>query len=189
MRLSRWLLAFSCLLHWLGAIAASAGEMESSARTLANPVAVQSLDQLSSTLDRPLFSPSRRPAPPPVKQDVAPSAPQQPPPTLTLFGVAMDGEQARALIRTDRDKRILRAQIGDDIDGWKVSRIEGRKVVLSLGERFVTLTLFDDDRMKAEAASKPPAETRQDDAHEGNRPQQTAARQPGEPKRRRRTRE
>ena len=189
MTLSRWLLAFFCLLHWPGATVASAGEPELSAETLANPVAAQSLDQLSSTLERPLFSPTRRrPAPPPVTQAVAPSAPQQQP-TLTLFGVAMDGEQARALIRTDRDKKIVRAQIGDDIDGWKVSQIEGRKVVLSLGERFVTLTLFDNDRMKAEAANKSPAEAQQNDTHGGNRAQQTAERQPGEPKRRRRTRE
>ena len=102
----------------------------------------------------------------------------------------MDGEHSRALIRTDRDKKIFRAQIGDDIDGWKVSQIEGRKVVLSLGERFVTLTLFDKERMKAETAGKPPAEPQQqNDTYEGNRAQQTAERQPGEPKRRRRTRE
>ena len=191
MRLSRWFLAFFCLLHWPGAIVACAGELESSAETLANPVAAQSLDQLSATLDRPLFSPTRRrPAPSPVTQAVAPSAPQQQPPTLTLFGVAMDSEQARALIRTDRDKKILRARIGDDIDGWKVSQIEGQKVVLSLGERFVTLTLFDNDRMKAEAASKLPAETQQNDTYGGNRAQQTAEQQqPGEQKRRRRSRE
>lgn len=191
MRLSRWLLAFFCLLHWLGSIVASAGELESPAETLANPVAAQSLDQLSSTLDRPLFSPTRhRPAPSPVTQAVAPAAPQQqPPPALTLFGVAMDSEHARALIRTDRDKKIFRAQIGDDIDGWKVSQIEGQKVVLSLGERFVTLTLFDKDRVKAEAAGKLPAETRQNDTYGGNRAQQTAGLQPGEQKRRRRSRE
>jgi general secretion pathway protein N len=189
MRLSRWLLAFFCLLHWLGSIVASAGELESPAETLANPVAAQSLDQLSSTLDRPLFSPTRRgPVPSPVTQAVAPSAPQAPP-TLTLVGVAMDSEHARALIRTDRDKKILRAQIGDDIDGWKVSQIEGQKVVLSLGERFVTLTLFDKDRVKAEAAGKLPAETRQNDTYGGNRAQQTAGLQPGEQKRRRRSRE
>jgi general secretion pathway protein N len=191
MRLSRWFLAFFCLLHWPGAIIASAGELESSAETLANPVAAQSLDQLSATLDRPLFSPTRRrPAPSPVTQAVAPSAPQQqPPPTLTLFGVAMDSEQARALIRTDRDKKMLRARIGDDIDGWKISQIEGQKVVLSLGERFVTLTLFDNDRMKAEAASKLPAETQQNAIYGGNRAQQTAEQQSGEQKRRRRSRE
>jgi len=47
----------------------------------------------------------------------------------------------------------LRAQIGDEIDGWKVSQIEGRKVVLSLDGRFATFKLFNDDRGR----SGPPA--------------------------------
>jgi hypothetical protein len=36
----------------------------------------------------------------------------------------------------------LHAQIGDNIDGWTVSQIEGRKLVLSLDGRFATFTLF-----------------------------------------------
>jgi len=54
----------------------------------------------------------------------------------------MDGEGARAVVRAGADKKILRAQIGDEIDGWKVSQIEGRKVVLSLDGRFATFKLF-----------------------------------------------
>ena len=101
---------------------------------LANPVAAQSLDQLSTILDRPLFSPSRRrlpaPSPPVVVQAPAPPALPAPPPDLVLFGVVMDGEGARAVVRAGADKRLLRAQIGDEIDGWKVDQIEGRKIVL-----------------------------------------------------------
>jgi hypothetical protein len=98
------------------------------------------------TLDRPLFSPSRRrpPAPaPPVVQAPAPPAPPAPPPDLVLFGVVMDGENARAVVRAGADKRLLRAQIGDEIDGWKVAQIDGRKVVLASQDgRFATYRLF-----------------------------------------------
>ena len=118
-----------------------------------NPVAAQSLEQLSTIVDRPLFSPSCRPpapppAPPPIVQAAEPPAPPPPPPNLVLFGVVMDGESARAVVRSGADKKLVRAQIGDEIDGWKVSQIEGRKVVLSLDGRFATFTLFSDDRGK-----------------------------------------
>jgi hypothetical protein len=52
----------------------------------------------------------------------------------------------RAAVGARADKKMVRAQIGDEIDGWKVSQIEGRKVVLSLDGRFATFTLFSDDR-------------------------------------------
>jgi len=64
----------------------------------------------------------------------------------------MDGNDARAVVRTGADKKMLRAQIGDEIDGWKVSQIEGRKVVLSQDGRFATFTLFTDDRARSDAA-------------------------------------
>ena len=42
---------------------------------------------------------------------------------------------------------LLRAQMGDEIDGWKVAQIDGRKVVLASQDgRFVTYRLFNDER-------------------------------------------
>jgi hypothetical protein len=163
-----------------------------------NPVAAQSLDQLSATLDLPLFSPTRRPPappppPPPVVQVAAPPPPPPPPPNLVLFGVVMDGEGARAVVRAGADKKFLRAQIGDDIDGWKVSQIEGRKLVLSLDGRFATFTLFSDDREKREAAGVPMAGGEPKNSQRQIQAQQTqpqaAAPQPNQPRKRRRTRE
>src|SRR5436190_24308804 len=92
---------FLVLLLWPVGTDAVAGEQERPSAALANPVAAQSLDQLSKTLDRPLFSPSRKPTPPPpppVVQATPPPAPPSPPPppNLVLFGVVMDGEDARA---------------------------------------------------------------------------------------------
>jgi len=114
--------------------------------TIANPLEAQPLDRLSATRDRPLFSPTRRPTPPPP-----PPPPEQPPvavvpqpPNLTLVGIVLDDEGARALIRSSATNAD-RVQIGDDIGGWKVAQIDGRRLVLSLDGRFATFTLFSDE--------------------------------------------
>jgi hypothetical protein len=180
----------------LGSDAAVAEQQQLSAAALSNPVAAQSLDELSATLDRPLFSPGRRPpAPPPLPavQAAAPPAPPPSPPNLILFGVVMDGEGARALVRTSADKKILRAQIGDDIDGWKVSQIEGRKVVLSLDGSFATFTLFSGDHGRQDAAGGPAPGGAPKNSQRQSEVQQTTAQAvappSGQPAKRRRSRE
>jgi hypothetical protein len=195
MNSSRWPAAFPGLLLWSVVTAAVAGEQERSSASFSNPVAAQSLDQLSSTLDRPLFSPSRHPPappPPPVVQAVAPPAPP-PPPNLVLFGVVMDGDGARAIIRTGVDNKVQRAQVGDEIDGWKVSQIEGRKLVLSLDDRFATFRLFSDDHAKSDSAAvaapgeEPKSPQRQIQVEQPR--VQAAVPQSGQPRKRRRTKE
>ena len=133
---------------------AGAQSQDQSTGVLANPLHEQSLDRLSVTRDRPLFSPSRRPPapPPPPVERVAEPAPPPPPPDVTLFGVVVDGEGARAIIRSGAAK-MARVQIGDDIGGWKVSQIDGRRLVLSLDGRLATFTLF-----SREGGSRPPDE-------------------------------
>jgi hypothetical protein len=96
----------------------------------------------------------------------------------------MDGESARAVVR-GADNKMLRAQIGDDIEGWKVSQIEGRKVVLSLDGRFATFTLFNHDR---EAPQAPPAlqnESKKSPVQQATT--QIVAQQPAQPGKRRRS--
>jgi hypothetical protein len=114
--------------------------------SLANPLEAQPLDRLSATRARPLFSPTRRPTPPPPPPppEAAPIAAVPQPPNLQLFGIVMDDEGARAIVRSDSTK-VDRVQIGDDIGGWKVAQIEGRRLVLSLDGRFATFTLFSND--------------------------------------------
>jgi hypothetical protein len=103
--------------------------------------AQQSLDQLSATRRRPLFSPTRRPpAPPPIIVPTAP--PPLPPPEVALLGVVMDGDTARALVRVGQQAKIARVQIGDDIGGWKVGQIEARYLVLLLDGREAKFSMF-----------------------------------------------
>ena len=109
--------------------------------SLASPLAAQSLDRLSATRERPLFSPSRRPpAPPPVPIVSRPPPPA--PPKVTLFGIILDADEARAVVSVETADKIRRVRIGDDIQGWKVTQIEERWLVLSLDDRSATFKLF-----------------------------------------------
>ena len=120
---------------------ANAQSKDPSAGTPVNPLQARPLAALSATRDRPLFSPDRRPpAPPPAPVAAAPPPPA-PPPDVTLLGVVVDRDRARAIVRSGSAK-IERVQIGDNIGGWKVSQIEGRRLLLALDGREAAFTLF-----------------------------------------------
>jgi hypothetical protein len=199
MRMGKAKDAFAVRLLWSVAVmggAVPALAQDQSPAAPVNPVAAQALDKLSTTLDRPLFSPSRRPPappPPPVAQAPPPPPPPAPPPNLVLYGVVMDGEGARAVVRAGAAGKMLRAQIGDDIDGWKVSQIDGRKVVLSLDGRFATFTMFSDDRARSDAAGTPAPGGSPNNLQQQVQAQQAApqpaAPQSAQPRKRRRSRE
>jgi hypothetical protein len=116
------------------------------APALSNPVAGQTLDDLSAARERPLFSPDRRPplaatppaGPPPPRTAAAP-APSAP--DIRLFGIVTGREVRHAVIGASGD-RILRLKVGDAVGGWSVSAIERRQVTLTLGAQSVTLSLF-----------------------------------------------
>jgi hypothetical protein len=155
-------IGIAVLVSWcvVGEIPLALGQPpEQPTATIANPLEAQPLDRLSATRDRPLFSPTRRPTPPPP-----PPPPEQPPvavvpqpPNLTLVGIVLDDDGARALIRSSATKAD-RVQIGDDIGGWKVAQIEGRRMVLSLDGRLATFTLFSNENtQQLPGAADPPA--------------------------------
>jgi general secretion pathway protein N len=54
----------------------------------------------------------------------------------------MDADDARAVVRVGTADKTRRVRIGDDIEGWKVTQIEERQLVLSLDDRSATFTLF-----------------------------------------------
>ena len=111
---------------------------------LPSPLAAQPLDRLSATRERPLFSPTRRSLPPPPVVAAAPEPPPPPapPPNVALFGIVMDGDEARAVVRAGPAEKIRRVGIGDDIGGWKVAQIEDRRLVLALDGRIATFMMF-----------------------------------------------
>jgi hypothetical protein len=123
---------------------ALAGDVPPQGEAIVSPLAAQPLEQLSATRERPLFSPTRRPPPEPavVVQGPPPPPPPPPPPDVALYGIVMDGEQARAVIRANAADKLTRVGIGDDVGGWKVAQIEGRKLVLALDGRLATFVMF-----------------------------------------------
>jgi hypothetical protein len=145
------LITFALL--WLGStpvlgVDASGQAPPDSFAVLSNPIVAQSIDSLSATRERPLFSPTRRPpaaaaaaAAPIVRRAAA--APPPSPPGVVLLGVVIGADAARAFVRSEPPDKTLRVAIGDDIGGWKVSQIERRELVLSLGERSATFKIFD----------------------------------------------
>jgi general secretion pathway protein N len=156
-------LALAALGLWL---AIEAPQVHAQAGALTNPVAALSLEQLSATRERPLFSPSRQPpappaapAPPPQVAE-APPPPPAAPPTLTLFGIVGGPEGARAIVRTQAGSEVLRLRVGDTVQGWEVSDIARTELVLRLGDRVETVALFAPGSRKAAAppttAWKPP---------------------------------
>jgi hypothetical protein len=108
-----------------------------------NPAAAVSLDQLTATRERPLFAPDRRrPATAAVVSHVEPPQPPPEPPKLTLFGVVVDTDGPRAVIRSDPAGKTLRARLGDEVGGWRVTQIERQQLVMSLDDRSVVVTMF-----------------------------------------------
>jgi hypothetical protein len=135
---------------------------------LSNPILSQSIDSLSATRERPLFSPTRRPPAPPAAAALVPivrradPAPPPSPPGVVLLGVVIGADMARAFVRSEPPDKPLRVGIGDDIGGWKVSRIERHELVLSLGDRSATFTIFNSEKTTeppSVAPSSKPAQT------------------------------
>jgi general secretion pathway protein N len=131
-----------------------------------NPVAQVPLARLSATRDRPLFSPSRRPPfprdPPAMtraEQQAAP-LPLIQPPSVILFGIVVGVQGARAFIAAGPADRIIGVRRGDDVDGWKVTAITQRRLVLSRADLSSAFTLFSPENAsrtaRSEFAQRPP---------------------------------
>jgi type II secretory pathway component PulC len=121
--------------------------------SLPSPLAAQPLDHLSATREPP-------PPPPQVVAAPEPPPPPAPPPNVALFGIVMDGDEARAVVRAGPADKIRRVAIGDDIGGWKVAQIEAQRLVLALNGRIATFMMFTGNSANAAPpadAQAPPA--------------------------------
>jgi len=109
-----------------------------SAPEAAHPVvAMPPIEAFAEFVARPLFTPTRRPAPPvttaaPSAAAAAPTPPPAPqPPALnqvTLVGVTITPEGRSALLRTGGPPKVVRVREGDSFQGWAVKRIQSDKV-------------------------------------------------------------
>ncbi|MGF6226790.1 hypothetical protein QFZ27_000745 [Inquilinus ginsengisoli] len=109
------------------------------------PLLAPELSDLTETVERPLFNPSRRgPQPPPPEAEAPPPPPPtaEPPPAVTVQGVILAGDQGMALLRRDDTGEIMTARPGDDLSGWHVDRIDPGSVTLTGPDGSIELPLF-----------------------------------------------
>ena len=130
-----------------------------------NPLATLEKEQLSGFRDMPLSTPSRRrpeppaavveapPPPPPPPQAAPPAAP----PEIKLAGVVEGPEGAVAIVENNGE--IERLRLGDQVDGWLVTGLEGFTLKLTLDEREEEYRLF----KRADAGAASPSSDDEDD--------------------------
>lgn len=108
------------------------------------------------TLERPLFTATRRPPPPP-----APVKPPPPPPPpdplaeLRLFGIFGAGESGGIIALRDGKNTIIRVR--DSIGPWVVKRIDDRSVTLTQGAETRVLRLTPLTALPPSDTPSPPA--------------------------------
>lgn len=92
-----------------------------------------SYDELSA---RPLFTPSRRAAPPqPVKPPAETAAAPLPMPTLALLGTIIAEGERIAFIKLSSEPHGQALRIDDIVEGWKVIEIRIDSILLESGTR------------------------------------------------------
>jgi hypothetical protein len=105
--------------------------------TPGNPLWALALKQLSTTRERPIFSPSRRPPPPATPTYVAPVAIRQPQkpaeperPAVSLLGTVIgEGDRLGVFIESATGT-MVRMRVGEDHQGWVLRLIKAREVTL-----------------------------------------------------------
>lgn len=116
-----------------------------------------SIDRLTDTSARPLFAPTRRPAPPapPVAEAPAPApeAPPEPPPVsavertdYALVGIVSGREGGLAILRPTAGGPTVTVRSGDDIGGWHVETISDTGIHLTGGADDRWMKLFTPQR-------------------------------------------
>jgi len=116
-----------------------------------NPLWALPLKQLSMTRDRPIFSPSRRPPPPPtpafvapvaVRQQVKPAEPEKPAVALLGTIIGANADDRIGVFLDTSTQSVVRLRIGEDHQGWVVRLIKAREATLvKSGEQAVVLEM------------------------------------------------
>ena len=120
------------------------------AATPGNPLWSIPLHALSTTRERPLFSPSRRPPVPVIAATPAPvvprlsiaikpAEPERPP--LALIGTVVSAEERVAILFNLTTRRAKQVSEGAEESGWRVRLVSARSVVMEKDDRSVTLDL------------------------------------------------
>ena len=102
------------------------------------------LAAFSEIVARPLFSPSRRlPMEIEDSESVSDVTPPPQPSQFILAGVIISAEGRMVLLRRMNSTDLIRALLGQEIDGWSVELIESDRVTLRQGNTVEIVTLQD----------------------------------------------
>ena len=142
------LAAFAGAVHWgqLPAIAPQAGSGpgagdgtgdDTDSAEVAEP-SLPPLASLDQTIQRPLFSATRRPPEPEAREaapapEVAAPARETPLPATELSAVIMYGDTKVALLKNPDGGGVVRKRVGEEIGGWRLDSIDTLNVVLQNG--------------------------------------------------------
>jgi hypothetical protein len=107
-----------------------------------NPIDTVKLSGLKSFVERPLFTPARRPALVEEKTQVESEAPAETGPEFLLLGVTSGPEGSVARITTDDGAERHSLREGETIDGWQLQAVDSSSVTLSRKGESVVLTIF-----------------------------------------------
>jgi general secretion pathway protein N len=110
-----------------------------------NPLWDAPIASFAPTRERPIFSPSRRPAiaalPPPVQLPPAPSQQKPRKPPFVLLG-AIEGENEQiALLLEETTKAVVRLRAGQSHSGWTLRTVKGSEAVLQGYQQTATLVV------------------------------------------------
>ena len=105
-----------------------------------------SLDALSATRDKPLFSPTRQ-RPPPASAIAAAPKPDEAPsvestPQYELAGIIAGADTVVVLLRDPKKDELIKIRSGDRIGDWQVLAMSNYSVRLQNGERNIDIRIF-----------------------------------------------
>jgi type II secretory pathway component PulC len=124
------------VLRELNAVETSADAEKPVAARLVQPLprektfAMAPIEKFSAIVERPIFSPSRRPA---ATQSGSLKQQQRPRSKLALFGIAISAGERIALVGVERGTGRARMKEGQTFSGWTVVEIERNRVLLRQG--------------------------------------------------------
>ena len=122
--------------------------------------AIQQLESLTATRERPLFMPSRRPPPVAV---VAPPAPTPAPPPseperfrLSLIGTVVAASDGMAVFLDKATKKVILLRTGQSHAGWVLRAVKGREATVERDRETIHVALL------ASEATSPPLQRARD---------------------------
>jgi hypothetical protein len=102
--------------------------------------AFDDIESFAAVVERPLFHRTRRPVPVAEAAEAAGAETAVP---FQLSGVLVAGRTRIALLRNPASARILRAEEGDTVEGWRIEAIRPQSVVVRSGQTREEMTLAD----------------------------------------------